>query len=152
MKKALSIRLLFPQSGFTLVELMTVIALLSIIAAIAIPQYLGYTRKAKQEVCVHNTQIALNIVKEEIAKTRNIGNIRQDIIKILNEGDKRNPLTGQGAAFISSGTQKSCQVLFSNLVSNKIPPVGTVVLIDGYEKDPADLTKLVQYQIPVKVE
>jgi type IV pilus assembly protein PilA len=56
------------QKGFTLIELMIVIAIVGILAAVALPAYTNYTERAKFAEVINATQAVKGAVEECYAK------------------------------------------------------------------------------------
>ena len=66
-----------PSKGFTLIELMIVIAILTILLAIAVPAYQNYTIRAANAECVHLTaSVKTAVVETAHSLGQNVDNVQ----------------------------------------------------------------------------
>ena len=82
------------QKGFTLIELMIVVAIIGILAAIAIPAYQNYTKRASETSC--------------LAEVKGLSN-QQYVLQNDPEGDLSD-ITGSGTATIAT-MAKACDAI-----------------------------------------
>ena len=104
------------QSGFTLIELMIVVAIIAILAAIAIPAYNSYIKEARLAKVTSHFDEAYRSMKAELAKrasilsrgdTANAPTLDNDaLLPIVNPENLSAPLGGV-AAYDAAGTDNT---------------------------------------------
>lgn len=93
--------------GFSLIELLLIIAILAILTSIAIPLYLGFINQAKDRAIRQNFEAALAYIQGEVSKyatgaTATIPTTA-DIVAALNNGGKVSVYNQTSPAFTTGG-------------------------------------------------
>jgi len=111
------------QKGFTLIELMIVVAIIGILAAIAVPAYQDYTIKSKVSETASlmaATKTALEVAYSEGNLIQDIGDLRRDILGL----EIMTAYKGKYVSYITYGTNANQPYIEAGLRDN----VGTETL------------------------
>jgi type IV pilus assembly protein PilA len=159
------------QSGFTLIELMIVVAIIAILAAIAIPAYNNYIREARMAKVTDHYDSAFRSAKSELAKiaaelARRGGEADFDIasfepknfadagLSIMNADDwvtvvfnpENNSAPGGGNAFSSGGADPALGVVGVSVGGSNASDISVSVVRPDY----LDLTGALSVSIGIQ--
>ncbi len=84
------------QKGFTLIELMIVVAIIGILAAVALPAYQDYTKRAKMSEVI----LAASACRTTITEIYQSANSSANIPGAGNWGCEVNPASGGGSKYV----------------------------------------------------